>query len=338
MHPLGRARSASNSSARSSLFRSPTNRPTTPLAPTPMHSQFVSKRAGPTPFDSLNEQYDEDIKSMTPESPDSSIQDDFTQKMTSSSTQAPSSKPTSNSTMEENILLLLNKFSSMSEQFDSVTRRMDKLESFRDKEIQNIKINHGTVKRESDDFMEDMDTRVDSMQQAYFKQQETIDLLTKTNEDLLSTVTKQNLKLNATDKIPSDYSRYSLAFNPDAARYPLLKSTEPKHSFGKFQTYLTGIELESDSLASLEIFWNTINSTLMMVLQSNQLFPDYKDLDTTFSPQDILIPPHGDPNHATIVNAYVCFSKILRNFLLSASTIKQEKAPNAYKFLISERL
>ena len=129
----------------------------------------------------------------------------------------------------------------MSEKFESVTRRMDKLESFRDKEIQNIKINHGTVKRESDDFMEDMDTRVDSMQQAYFKQQETIDLLTKTNEDLLSTVTKQNLKLNATDKIPSDYSRYSLAFNPDAARYPLLKSTEPKHSFGKFQTYLTGI-------------------------------------------------------------------------------------------------
>ena len=76
----------------------------------------------------------------------------------------------------------------------------------------------------------------------------------------------------------------------------------------------------------------------MMVLQSNQLFPNYRDLDMSFSPQSILIPPHGDPNHATIVNAYSRFSRVLRNFLLSSSTIKQEKAPDGYKFLLSERL
>ena len=76
----------------------------------------------------------------------------------------------------------------------------------------------------------------------------------------------------------------------------------------------------------------------MMVLQSNSLFPDYCDLDEHFSPQAILIPPHGDPNHAAVANAYSRFAKILRTFLLSASTIKQEKAPKAYKYLLTETL
>ena len=63
---------------------------------------------------------------------------------------------------------------------------------------------------------------------------------------LMSLQSDGSIKLNATGQLPKDYSKYSLAFNPDVDRWPLLKSTDPKHSFGKFQTLLTGITLEDD--------------------------------------------------------------------------------------------
>ena len=259
-----------------------------------------------TPFKSINEE--------------NRAKDEVTSPSSTTSNQVNSSP-----TMEENIAVLLQQVKIVNEKFDSVNTRISKIEYDRNNEIKNIKINQGSVKRESEDFMEDMDSKMDKIQQNYGSQQETIELLRKTNEDLLATVTEQNIKLHASGKIPADYSRYSLAHNPDAERYPLLKSMDPKHLFGKFQTHLSGIELEDDSLASWENFWNTINSTFMMVLQSNQLFPDYRDLDISFSPQAILIPPHGDPNHAAVVNAYSRFSRILRNFLLRASTKSRKK-------------
>ena len=89
---------------------------------------------------------------------------------------------------------------------------------------------------------------------SYSKQQEIIQQLQESNQKLLDTVTIQNLKLNATQGLPKDNSKYSLAYNPDVAHWPLLKSMEPIYSFGKFQTMLSGITFESDSLASWEIF------------------------------------------------------------------------------------
>ena len=280
----------------------------------PLRPPKSTKKSPPshTPFDSINAESN-DVQSVPSPSP-------------------------STPTMEQTMALLLDQVKQVNEKFDSVQTRLDRIEIDRDNELKNIKINHGSVKRESDDFMENMESKMDTMSDFYKTQQETIKMLKETNEDLKSTVTEQNIKLHASGKIPTDYSRYSTAHNPDAERYPLIKSLDPKHSFAKFQSHLSGIELESDSLASWENFWDTINSTLMMVLQSNQLFPNYRDLDMSFSPQSILIPPHGDPNHAAIVNAYSRFSRILRNFLLSSSTIKQEKAPDGYKFLLSERL
>ena len=120
---------------------------------------------------------------------------------------------------------------------------MDDLEADRDNELKNIKIKHGTVKRENDDHFDDLDTRVDNVQDSYRSQQATIDLLTKTNQDLQDTITQQNLKLNSSNKVPQDFPRWSLVHNPDAERYPLLKSRDPKHSFGKFHTQLSGMNL-----------------------------------------------------------------------------------------------
>ena len=193
--------------------------------------------------------------------------------------------------MANTLSVLLQQVTSISEQFEGLNKRMAHIENLRSQEIQNIKIQQGTVKRASDDHLEELNHRVDSVSDSYARQQEIIEQLKESNQKLLDTVTVQNFKLNATGGLPHDHSKYSLFHKPDVERWPLLKSRDPKHSFGKFQSQLSGLTLDDDSLASWEILWDGINATLMMVLQSNQLFPDYCNLDMSFSPQQLLIPP-----------------------------------------------
>ena len=59
--------------------------------------------------------------------------------------------------------LLLDQVKQVNEKFDSVQTGLNRIEIDRDNEIKNIKINHGSVKRESDDFMENMESKMDTI-------------------------------------------------------------------------------------------------------------------------------------------------------------------------------
>ena len=84
------------------------------------------------------------------------------------------SPSTSTPTMEQTMALLLDQVKQVNEKFDSVQTRLDRIETDHDNELKNIKINHGSVKRESDDFMENMESKMDTMSDFYKSQQETI--------------------------------------------------------------------------------------------------------------------------------------------------------------------
>ena len=66
-------------------------------------------------------------------------------------------------TMEQTMALLLDQVKQVNEKFDSVQTRLDRIETDHDNELKNIKINHGSVKRESDDFMENMESKMDTI-------------------------------------------------------------------------------------------------------------------------------------------------------------------------------
>ena len=108
-------------------------------------------------------------------------------------------------------------------------------------------------------------------------------------------ISAQNLMLNASGSLPKNVSGFNAHSNPDLKRYPLLKTTDPKHSFDKLNTNLKGITLNGDELSDMEHFWNAINSALMVTLKSNFLFPEYRSLTSSFNPETILIPPQGHP-------------------------------------------
>merc|ERR1712155_404 len=76
----------------------------------------------------------------------------------------------------------------------------------------------------------------------------------------------------------------------------------------------------------------------MMTLKSNYLFPEYRSLSNPFSPEAILIPPSGHPYFTEISQAYIQFSRVLRDFLLNANTIKKLDSPRAYRVLLVNKL
>ena len=101
---------------------------------------------------------------------------------------------------------------------------------------------------------------------------------------------------------------------------------------------MKGIILESDALISLENFWDSINSALMMSLQSNHVLPDYRNLDITFNPRNVMIPSIHDPNYTRVTNAYNNFARVIKEFIASSGTIEMSKAPKAYETLVTNKL
>lgn len=143
---------------------------------------------------------------------------------------------------------------------------------------------------------------------------------------------------NTTGHIPKNNSMYNKHYNQDADRYPLLKSTEPRHTFDKFMNHLTVAKLTGDDLAAMENFWEAVNSALMITLKSNHLLPEYRNLKLLFDTKLLLIPPQGHPYCDEIALAYNQFSRVLRDFLFNPSTIKQIESPNVYRTLLSNKL
>ena len=84
--------------------------------------------------------------------------------------------------------------------------------------------------------------------------------------------------------------------------------------------------------------WNAINSTIMVTLKSNYLFPEHRSLSIQFNPEDQLIPPKGHPYFVEITQAYTQFSRVIRDFILNYSTIKKDTCPNAYRSLLTNKL
>lgn len=101
---------------------------------------------------------------------------------------------------------------------------------------------------------------------------------------------------------------------------------------------MKGIILESDALISLENFWDSINSALMMSLQSNHILPDYRNLNITFNPRNAMIPSIHDPNYTRVTNAYNNFARVIKEFIASSGSIEMSKAPKVYETLVTNKL
>lgn len=155
-----------------------------------------------------------------------------------------------------------------------------------------------------------------------------MDQIERKQKKILEDVSAQNLMLIATGTIPKNNSCFNAHHIPDTAKYLLLKTTDHKHSFGKLSTNLNGITLPGDELASIKYFWDAINSTLMVTLKLNYLFPSYRQLSRRFDPESI----------TEISQAYVQFSRVIRNFILKNNTIKKDVSPKAYRVLLTNKL
>lgn len=65
----------------------------------------------------------------------------------------------------------------------------------------------------------------------------------------------------------------------------------------KFTKELEHITLQSDSLKDLEIFWDSIQCALTNICQTNQVFPYYRDLTSTFTFCLLLLGDPKQPNY-----------------------------------------
>ena len=99
---------------------------------------------------------------------------------------------------------------------------------------------------------------------------------------------------------------------------PTQRNAEQLRRCPKFWVH---IELHNDELASMEHFWNAINSAIMVTLKTNYLFSEYRSLSLQFNPEDQLIPPKGHPYFVEIAQAYTQFSRVITEFLLKQNTI-----------------
>ena len=217
------------------------------------------------------------------------------------------------------------------------TRCVEKAEQI-ESTIEDFKIRQIHLSEEHETMTETMNTKIKSLGNSSLISHRRMDKIEQKQEQILRDISAQNIMLNASGHLPKNVSGFNAHSNPDVARYPLLKTLDPKHSFDKLNTNLKGITLKDDELASMENFWDAINSALMMTLKANYLFPEYRSLTSPFSPEDILIPPSGHPYFTEISQAYVQFSRVVRDFILNPNTIKQMNSPQAYRVLLVNKL
>ena len=94
------------------------------------------------------------------------------------------------------------------------------------------------------------------------------------------------------------------------------------------------ITLQGDDLLALQYFWNSIDTTLTTTLASGKAIVDYASLTSSQTSKENLFP---DPNHADFNichSTYIRLGKILRDHLLTTSTIPYDKAPTAFTTFI----
>ena len=73
-------------------------------------------------------------------------------------------------------------------------------------------------------------------------------------------------------------------------------------------------------------------------IYNNYLYPEYRNLTNAFYPEQQLIPPTGQPYFTEISQAYMQFSRVVREFLLLGMTIKKNNSPKAYRTLLTNKL
>ena len=97
---------------------------------------------------------------------------------------------------------------------------------------------------------------------------------------LLNKVEDHDLKLNTTEK----YSVSSLfSFMSDVDQYPILKSATSSYThFSNLSKMIESICLPDDSLASIQYFYDSVNTAIMTTLTSNKFLPDYGALSPNF--------------------------------------------------------
>ena len=131
-----------------------------------------------------------------------------------------------------------------------------------------FKIHTMIINEDREEFKDFVQERLQQLGNSNTIGHQRIDQLEKQNKMIQQNISAQNLMLNASGSLPKNVSGFNAHSNPDLNRYPLLKTTDPKHSFDKLNTNLKGITLNGNELLAMKYACDAINLRLMVTLKS----------------------------------------------------------------------
>ena len=115
----------------------------------------------------------------------------------------------------------------------------------------------------------------------------------------------------------------------DEDNYPILKGYK---SWNKFNNNLSDVKLNSDDIQDIEEFWDNINNSLKMTIQSLQGLKNYKDLPKTYISKDHLIPFCIDKKIKSLNKTiYEPLSNTLYHHIVKPDIIDENKSKRAYE-------
>ena len=92
---------------------------------------------------------------------------------------------------------------------------------------------------------------------------------------------------------------------------------------------IENICLNDDSLSSVQHFYDSINTSIMITLTSNKFLPEYEALSPNFNCETYILLPPVHTQYHDAKNIYKNMSKILLFHLQNSKTINNRYAPKA---------
>ena len=209
--------------------------------------------------------------------------------------------------------------------------KLDKLIQQKDEafiKIANLRYETNAFKEQVDKDQK-MNEKIQQQNKARINNMETI-VKSQTNQQrtLLKKMESHEIKLNACGTTPSFTTPFQLI--PDTDKYPILKSAINQYThFSNLPKMLQNVTLLDDSLASVQHFYDNVNTAIMTTLTSNVFFPDYEKLNPYFDHEDHVLPDQTHTKYQEAKNIYKNMSKILLNHLKEKDTINTRLCPRA---------
>ena len=88
----------------------------------------------------------------------------------------------------------------------------------------------------------------------------------------------------------------------------------------------------------LQKFWNTMDTALTSILNTNQGLGDYDTLTNTCLAMEVLVPPLGHTEINQEESANKNFTRVLRDHLLKREFTSKETSHNTHAWLIKNQL